>query len=150
MGRALDERAAKYQPSRSLEVHEMTKCSKCGVEAQGRERFCGQCGHTLTATDLETPKPTAHPAVSRIELDPGLVNTLLAMYASKPGGPQFRLEDGRLQVGLGEHALDLNPVQLDQVAQVMLKTTPLGSLSLTVDHISLDANGLEVRLRHRS
>lgn len=89
----------------------------------------------------------AHPAVSRLELDPGLVNTLLALYANKPDGPQLHLEDGRLKVLLGEHTIDVNPIGLEQVAQVMLKAGALGDLSLSVEHLNLDQNGLQVQLR---
>ena len=88
-----------------------------------------------------------HPAVSRIELEPALINTLLAMYANKPGGPQMRLEDGRLKVAMAGHSVDVSPIQLDQVAQVVLKTGQLGDLSLSVETLNLDQNGLQVQLR---
>ena len=88
-----------------------------------------------------------HPAVSRIELEPALINTLLAMYANKPDGPQLRLEDGHLKVAVNGHAIDVNPIGLKQVAQVVLKTGQLGDLDLSVENLNLDQSGLQLQLR---
>ena len=87
--------------------------------------------------------------VSKVELDTDLVNALLALYANKPDGPQLRLVDGRLQISLGQHGVDVSPIKLDEVAQVMLKTGPLGALNLSVDRLELGENGLELQLRVR-
>lgn len=90
---------------------------------------------------------TPHPAVSRVELEPALLNTLLALYANKPDGPQLWLEDGHLKVMVSGHAIDVNPIGLEQVAQVMLKAGQLGDLKLAVENLNLDQNGLQLQLR---
>ena len=118
----------------------MTDCPGCGNNIPDGERFCGQCG---AATD----KGVVGGNVSKIELDPQLVNTLLAMYASKPDGAQIRLEGGRLKVSLGGHSVDVNPIRLNEVAQVLLNGGPLGNLNLSVDLLHLGEQGLEVQLR---
>jgi hypothetical protein len=106
---------------------------------QEGERFCAQCGKAAG-----TPPPAG---ASRIELDPALVNRLLALYASKPGGPQLRLEEGQLRAQVGEHWLAINPIRLDEVAQVLVSAGELGKLSLSIDLVHLGERGLEVQLR---
>lgn len=122
----------------------MPVCPGCGNEIQEGEGSCGQCG-----TALAKPGPSGTAAggsVSKIELDAQLLNTLLAM-ASKPGGPQLRLEAGQVRVQVGEHSVALNPIRLHQVAQVMLSAGALGKLNLSVDLVHLGEQGLEVQLR---
>jgi hypothetical protein len=126
----------------------MPDCPGCGNNIHDGERFCGQCGAAIEMGGAVVAKPVSVAgSVSKIELDPQLVNTLLAMYASKPDGPQIRLEGGRLKVSLGEHSVNVNPISLHEVAQVLLKAGPLGNLNLSVDLLHLGEQGLEVQLR---
>jgi hypothetical protein len=115
-------------------------CSNCGEQLLSNERFCAGCGTAV-------PAPSPSGGVSRLELEPELVNTLLDLYASKPEGPKLQLLDGRLQILMGDHCVDLNPVCLEQAAQVALKAGPLGNLNLSIDRIQLGQRGLELQVR---
>lgn len=101
------------------------------------------------APEAVPPSPPPSPYHgSKVELDPDLVNTLLSLYASQPGGLEVRLESGRLQARLGEHELRVNPVSLPQAAQLSLKSPrDGGALEVSVDLVELSQSGLEVRLR---
>ena len=119
----------------------MPRCPGCGSDVRDGKPFCGKCG-----TSIPSEAPSSG-GLSKIELDAQLINTLLTMFASKPGGPQVRLEGGQLRVQAGEVSVAVNPIRLQEAAQVLLRSGQLGNLNLSVDLLQLGEQGLEVQLR---
>jgi hypothetical protein len=116
-------------------------CPACRRDIPPGGQYCASCG-APTAQDSKAVQ-----GASKIELEPALVNALLAAFASRPGGPQLRLEEGRLMVRVGDHSLQLNPLHLEDVAQAALQAGPLGNLKLSVDGLRMDQQGLQIQLR---
>jgi hypothetical protein len=123
-------------------------CPECRAESRDGKPFCGKCGAGLPA-QAGALAATAEPpgGRSRVELDPQLINSLLAVFVNRPDGTQMELSEGRLRIRQGTLNVVLEPVQIKDALRFQLSNGPLGPFRIQVDQLQLGQRGLEIELK---
>ena len=125
-------------------------CPECRAESRDGKTFCGKCGAALPAEGgapaiLSTP--TGPTGKSRVELDPQLINSLLAVFVNRPGGTQVELSNGFLRIHQGATDVTVDPIQLKETLRFQVSSGPLGPFRVQIDQLQLGPRGLEIELK---
>ena len=122
----------------------MPICPQCRTELRDGKTFCGKCGASLPPETGALMNPAGR---SRIELDPQLINSLLAVFVNRPGQTQVELTNGFLRIQQGSLNVTVDPIKLNEAIKLQLTNGSLGPFRVQVDQLQLGQSGLEIELR---